>query len=222
MLLLQEAMIVCPQCNYQNPDGAKVCESCYTELPALTTCPHCGATVQQDATFCGQCGSPLNPVVSIPKAQEEEEIEIPALVPPDPLVIPELTEMESLTAEALAPSQINPPPAPKALTASLVHELTGQKTVLPTQGFRWHIGKPNDRTPPDIDVSKLPDADVVSRVHAVLSWEEGTYYLEDLGSSNGTYVNDLALVPGNRYPLTNGDRIALGKNNLVTFQFQLS
>ncbi|MEH2107094.1 hypothetical protein [Nostoc sp.] len=30
----------------------------------------------------------------------------------------------------------------------------------------FYIGKPNDQIPPDIDVSKLPDANVVSRIYA--------------------------------------------------------
>jgi len=50
------SMIVCPNCNHPNPDGAVQCEACYTPLPATTHCPSCGATVQADAAFCGQCG----------------------------------------------------------------------------------------------------------------------------------------------------------------------
>jgi len=49
-------MIVCPNCNHQNPDGAVQCEACYTPLPAMMSCPNCGASVQSDASFCGQCG----------------------------------------------------------------------------------------------------------------------------------------------------------------------
>jgi len=49
-------MIVCPNCNHENPEGATQCEACYTFLPTTSSCPNCGATVQADATFCGQCG----------------------------------------------------------------------------------------------------------------------------------------------------------------------
>ncbi|MGC1195307.1 MAG: zinc ribbon domain-containing protein, partial [Geitlerinemataceae cyanobacterium] len=52
-------MIVCPNCDHQNPDGATVCEACYTPLPTMTACPDCGASIQLDASFCGQCGSHL-------------------------------------------------------------------------------------------------------------------------------------------------------------------
>ncbi|MGL5881305.1 MAG: double zinc ribbon domain-containing protein, partial [Xenococcaceae cyanobacterium] len=49
-------MIVCPNCNHQNPEGATQCEACYAPLPTTIACPNCGASVQSDATFCGQCG----------------------------------------------------------------------------------------------------------------------------------------------------------------------
>jgi pSer/pThr/pTyr-binding forkhead associated (FHA) protein len=85
-----------------------------------------------------------------------------------------------------------------------------------------HFGKPNGQIPPDIDVSGFPDSEVVSRVHADIRIEGDTYYLEDMGSSNGTYVNHAPLQKGNRHRLRPGDRIALGKGDLVTFIFQLS
>ena len=85
-----------------------------------------------------------------------------------------------------------------------------------------HIGKPNDRVPPDIDVSGFPDSEVVSRSHADIRIEGDAYYLEDTGSSNGTYVNNTPLTKGNRHKLRPGDRISLGKGDLVSFLFQIS
>jgi ribosomal protein L40E len=67
-------MIVCPNCNHQNPDGANQCEACYTPLPATTSCPNCGATVQTDASFCGQCGFNLN--VSTPVGGGEHLLQL--------------------------------------------------------------------------------------------------------------------------------------------------
>ncbi len=85
-----------------------------------------------------------------------------------------------------------------------------------------HIGKPNDRIPPNIDVSHLPNSDVVSRVHANIRVEGGNYFLEDAGSANGTYLNHTLLAPLTRYSLKVGDRIDFGKDNKVTFLFQLA
>ena len=85
-----------------------------------------------------------------------------------------------------------------------------------------HFGKPNGQIPPDVDVSGFPDSEVVSRVHADIRIEGDVYYVEDTGSSNGTYVNHAPLQKGNRHRLRTGDRIALGKGDLVSFIFQLS
>ncbi|MDJ0704221.1 MAG: FHA domain-containing protein [Leptolyngbyaceae cyanobacterium MO_188.B28] len=84
------------------------------------------------------------------------------------------------------------------------------------------IGKPNDRVPPHIDVSGFPDSEIVSRVHANIRVEGDIYYIEDVGSSNGTYINNMPLAYGNRHRLRVGDRIALGKGDKVTFIFQSS
>jgi len=85
-----------------------------------------------------------------------------------------------------------------------------------------HIGKPNERIPPDIDVSPLPNSHFVSRVHANIRIEGHNYFLEDLGSSNGTYLNHSLLTPLIRHPLNPGDRIDVGRKNTVTFLFQLA
>lgn len=85
-----------------------------------------------------------------------------------------------------------------------------------------HIGKANDRIAPNIDVSHLPNSDVVSRVHANIRVEGGNYFLEDAGSANGTYLNHSLLAPLTRYSLKVGDRIDFGKDNKVTFLLQLA
>ena len=84
-----------------------------------------------------------------------------------------------------------------------------------------HIGKPNNQVPPDIDVSGFPDANIVSRVHANIRAEGNIYFIEDAGSSNGTYINHKPLDTGNRHRLRFGDRISLGKGDLMTFIFKI-
>ena len=53
----------------------------------------------------------------------------------------------------------------------------------------------------------------VSRQHARVSWQAGTYVLEDLGSTNGTFLNGMQIT-GQR-PLRPGDSIGLGQTILV-------
>ncbi|MFN6463230.1 MAG: FHA domain-containing protein [Nostoc sp. DedVER02] len=290
-------MIVCPNCNHPNPDGAVQCEACYTPLPATTNCPSCGATVQADAAFCGQCGYNLHsagvphvhPAVAT-TVTPNAPVEVPPLVPPDPLLEllqPDALGMNSSTnshpptsslpatevavppepafeaqpvvsgqsiptpppLEPPPPSEVPvvsgqsiptppplepPPPAAPApiptvartqlqqVIARLIHVQTDRLIELPQNLSVIHIGKPNDRIPPDIDVSGFPNSEVVSRIHADIRVEGDAHYVEDVGSSNGTYINNLPLLPGNRHRLRPGDRISLGKGDLMTFLFQLA
>jgi len=106
-------------------------------------------------------------------------------------------------------------------TVSLLHLQSNTTIPIAANLNVVHIGKPNGQIPPDIDVAGFPDSEVVSRLHADIRIEGDTYYIEDVGSSNGTYVNHTPLLKGNRHRLRSGDRIALGKGDLVTFIFQL-
>ncbi len=277
-------MIVCPNCNHPNPDGAVQCEACYTPLPTTSNCPSCGATVQADAAFCGQCGynlhataaatvaptvAPEIPFQAQPSATPDPLLE---LLQPDALGIggtpnPEPAASSSLPPTAVAtpeetsippvppPTITSPPPEPvvaapepvaaapepvtaapepiappatvartqlQQVTARLVHLQSDRQIELPQSLSVIHIGKPNDRIPPDIDVSGFTGSEIVSRIHADIRVEGDAHYIEDVGSSNGTYINNSPLSPGNRHRLRPGDRISLGKGDMVTFLFQIS
>ncbi|MGB3615671.1 MAG: FHA domain-containing protein [Elainellaceae cyanobacterium] len=183
-------MITCPNCAYQNPDDAVQCDACCGPLPAMIACSSCGALSQADASFCGRCGAPLD--------------ETPARSPRQNY--------------SLDPNQVLAEPS--AASAYLQHTTTETDIALPPQMLVIHIGKPNDRVPPDIDVSGFPHSEVVSRIHASICVEEDIYYIEDMGSSNGTYINNLPITVGSRCRLQDGDRIALGKEDKVAFLFK--
>jgi pSer/pThr/pTyr-binding forkhead associated (FHA) protein len=107
-------------------------------------------------------------------------------------------------------------------SAQLLHLQSSTVIEIPAHLTVIRIGKPNDRVIPDIDVSGFANSNVVSRIHADIRREGDTYYIEDVGSSNGTYINNTPLPIGNRHRLRPGDRISLGKGDLVTFLFQYS
>lgn len=222
-------MISCPNCNHQNPDGAVQCEACYTPLPLAIACPQCGVSVQDNATFCGQCGFNLTanvapttavPATAVPASSSSTEAPMAEEEPTGALSYPPAEAEESSVPAAAASA----PMATMIQTSSvqLLHVQTDVPLNVPSGLTVVHIGKPNDVVPPDIDVSGFPSSEVVSRVHADLRLEEGLYYIEDTGSSNGTYVNHVPLAVGNRHRLRSGDRIALGKGDKVTFIFQTS
>jgi pSer/pThr/pTyr-binding forkhead associated (FHA) protein len=68
---------------------------------------------------------------------------------------------------------------------------------------------------PDVDLDADDPEAKVSRRHARISRRDGQYAIEDLGSTNGTFVNrGRRLVPGNSQPLQDGDEIIVGKTFL--------
>lgn len=64
----------------------------------------------------------------------------------------------------------------------------------------------------------LIDHNSVSRRHAEISYANGQYVLRDLGSTNGTFVNDTPLEPGSTHILKANDRVRFGKIASFTFQ----
>ncbi|NEP15552.1 MAG: FHA domain-containing protein [Leptolyngbya sp. SIO4C1] len=262
-------MIICPNCNHQNPAAAMQCEACYTPLPEKAACPHCGATIQSDASFCGQCGAdlrthshqaadasppPESPAVPESIAAEEPseaKLSSPERVPlsvaaaatavespssaepaaqPARSAKPAASEMPAgdvpaseVSASEVSASEVFAPQTQLQRSAArLLHVQTDAILELPQQLSLVRIGKPNERIPPDLDISGFPDSEIVSRVHASIRVEGDLYYIEDVGSSNGTYINNLPLPSGNRHRLRPGDRIALGKGDKVSFIFQFA
>lgn len=68
---------------------------------------------------------------------------------------------------------------------------------------------------PDVDLDSDDPEAKVSRRHARIIYRDGQYFLEDLGSTNGTFVNrGKRLLPGTRQVLNDGDEIIVGKTFL--------
>ncbi|MCI0339246.1 MAG: FHA domain-containing protein [Acidobacteria bacterium] len=68
---------------------------------------------------------------------------------------------------------------------------------------------------PDIDLDQDDPEAKVSRRHARIQFVNNQYLIEDLGSTNGTFINrGPRLLPGNKQPLNNGDEIIVGKTFL--------
>ncbi len=72
-----------------------------------------------------------------------------------------------------------------------------------------------------LSIGRAPESDLVldskkvSRDHAVLTFRDGRWFLEDRGSFNGTYLNGNRLQPGSPLPLRHADRITVGPEELL-------
>ena len=82
---------------------------------------------------------------------------------------------------------------------------------------------------PDIEVSQFPwiigsmekncntvlKSKLVSHIHACITRDNGEYYVEDLNSTNGTYINGERLIMNSRRELNNHDEITLAAVSYV-------
>ncbi len=82
-------------------------------------------------------------------------------------------------------------------------------------GERVIVGRktddPEELHPPDIDLSPFgADEKGVSRRHLQISYKGDLIVVTDLGSKNGTWLNDQRLLPRIGKPLHDGDHLRLG------------
>lgn len=243
-----EGATQCEACYTPLPATAS-CPNCGAGVQAdATFCGQCGFSLRPSSSTHEAetvvAGASAIPATVVSQAMPNVEPEPLVSVGEAPMNLEKSSANSDVTAATSAPevpvtqpvaqvtSQSSPPVAIavggaaktqlQQQSARLVHIQSNSAVELPTNLSLIHIGKPNDLVPPDIDVSGFPDSEVVSRSHADIRVEGDAYYIEDVGSSNGTYVNNTPLAKGNRHRLRMGDRISLGKGDKVSFLFQLS
>jgi len=74
---------------------------------------------------------------------------------------------------------------------------------------------PNRGIRPEVDLSKYDPAARVSRRHAKIISQGNQFFIEDLGSANGTFINgSVRLAQGRPYVLVSGDELKLGETTL--------
>lgn len=189
----------------------------------MIRCQSCQSANLDSSRFCDECGSRLL------AARSEES---PAYVPPKPFN--SVPRPVSVTSVGVPPVRIEPEHVSHVSGSNqnrsgLAHStLTIERGDAPGTEFRLMneestIGRwdADNGVFPDVDLDAF-DADAkVSRRHARIVRKDGdVYYIEDLGSTNGTYVNrGRRLLPGNSQVLKDGDEVIVGKTFL---RFQVS
>ena len=168
-------------------------------------------------------------------ARQAETADPPAYVPPAPLPAwpdppPRPVSVTSLGTPEVPVGMVDPVPftGERAQNSGVAHAaLTIERGDVPGTEFRLvndesTIGRwdADNGIFPDVDLD-AHDADAkVSRRHARIIRNNGSYSIEDLGSTNGTYVNrGRRLLPGNSQPLADGDEVIVGKTFL---RFQIT
>lgn len=104
----------------------------------------------------------------------------------------------------------------------------GPRLVSPESGFEVELSDSGSTTlgrfdhgtgiHPDVDLKPLDHHRSTSRRHAVINLRGDRFVIRDeVGSANGTFVNDVRLKPGEEVEISNGDTLQLG---LVKLEFR--
>ncbi|WP_013321913.1 FHA domain-containing protein [Gloeothece verrucosa] len=231
------SLIVCPECGHENTEDARYCDMCGIELPlplAAESSPQTEQGESDDAeelisntseAISSEPETPEIPVVAtqeINSSYEAEAAKSVAEAEEEPSLAPPVASATVLDWDEPELSSM-PSTALEVVEAILVHEETQTQFPIPTEEKLVYLGKLNEEMPVQIDLSQLPNADIISRVHAVIHIEEKNFYLEDAGSLNGTALNGETINPGARFrkQLNTGDTITFGRNRKVDLTFQI-
>ena len=182
-------MITCERCKTENLDGSQYCEECGAPLrPNFRSNPTSAGGLKADGD--GQNGSHARPIKQ-----------------------PEFVN-GSHSGVNLASSPGSEPRPHAWLVIERGRSLGKRFSIgnVESQIGRWDA---DGGIFPDIDLDSDDPEAKVSRRHARITLREGRYFLEDLGSTNGTFVNrGKRLPPGYLQPLQDGDEIIVGKTFL--------
>ena len=186
----------------------------------MITCPNCKTSNLDTSRFCDECGMRL------------ASTEAPAYEPPAPTYTPPPTadvvqRPVSVTSIGVPPIEIDSVSAPAKNSTPDVVGVAHAMMVIergdgPGTEFRLinnesTIGRwdADNGVFPDVDLDAFDNDAKVSRRHAKIYRSNGGYFIEDLGSTNGTYVNrGRRLLPGSPQVLSDGDEVIVGKTFL--------
>jgi hypothetical protein len=138
-------------------------------------------------------------------------------VPPAALAEAQLVDGASAAPVAPAAIPIESPALAKDAKPKLV-VVRGQRpsVAYPLYEGENFIGRADDERTVDIDVEdqEPPEQIWSSRQHAMILFKDGQLVIEDLNSTNGTFVNRLRVHPGQKRPLQINDVIQIGTVHL--------
>lgn len=179
-------------------------------------CPDCGSDNIEGALFCEDCGVKLAPeTAQPPQPEQDNRISCAQCGVENPASDIFCQGCGAALAQSRSGSESPVPPMPA---------VNGPKLTIPSRGRDFPLTKevtsigrtsPADGIYPDVDLTDDDPEAFISRRHAQIVKELDTFMFEDLGSSNGSFVNEERTLTGKRYPLKGGDILKIGKTELI-------
>ena len=229
-------MIACGRCQTQNLDGSQFCDECGASLiiNATTAQRPSGDLISQtgdfrlpplevdEATMVRPDRPPPSPLVAEPLPPPLPVMPLGMETPLSAAAEPPASRRQATSAVSglLIPDlPVAPPPAPMAGNSAVAAKLVIERgraagKQFPVNGEEAYIGRwdADGGIFPDVDLDADDPEAKISRRHARIVRQSGQYYVEDLGSTNGTFINrGRRLLPGDRHALNDGDELIIGK-----------
>lgn len=157
-------------------------------------CPNCQHENAKGAQQCEECGSSLVITVPVPPSAPEKNALVKAEIKPD-------------EAPALPPN-----------TVTLLIAGQAEPVIIPIQPEIFFGRSAPGEPQPTVDLSKYNGHMLgVSRNHAKMVATASGFTLEDLGSANGTWLNENRLTQGTPRQVNGGDQIRFG--HMIAFVY---
>jgi hypothetical protein len=178
----------------------------------LLTCPMCKRVNEVGTRFCRGCGRLLiEPNLELaegeltPFYESQGDLPVVSVMPPDEPAQPTIPMNAAHARLIIRPLPPEPPEAAEGERGQSAPEPRVSEYAL--EGQNITIGRTQG-----CDI--IFDGDTLtSRRHAILRFDVNRYVLADLGSSNGTFVNDIEITTPTT--LKHGDRILIGERELL-------
>jgi hypothetical protein len=224
-------MTKCPFCHFENEEGSLFCEQCKSDLGSAVATAAPAMPVAHAEAF-----EEAHPVDTLP--QEAIPVAAPEPAPEAHPVAEAVPVVAAADIQPVVPTPVPPtasgtaPPAPAPVAEPpTAHPAGGAETFpAPPAGFPADAqprllvlrGQKRNVEYPIYDGLNFigradeepPDRIWCSRQHACISFENAQMAIEDLNSSNGTFVNRTRIYPGQKRPLTVNDIIQIGNVQL--------
>lgn len=203
-------MITCDRCQTENIEGSQYCDECGAALAGSAPPP-----VRRPVTDESAAPGP-EPLVADTGVARLASAELRPASPPAAFA----SAGPSFQTRARGREDSQPPRREPALAPHaklVIHRGRSVGKEFPMCEEESHIGRwdADGGIFPDVDLDSDDPEAKVSRRHARITRRGGAYYIEDLGSTNGTFINrGRRLLPGALQPLRDGDEIIVGKTFL--------
>jgi FHA domain len=198
----------------------------------MKQCSNCKKEAIDTSKFCDECGTRFDVAVSPGVSTEEPKEDFERAPVLDRISSPNF-KAASVTSVGIPPiverqPEMNGPgefDEDQDFTVHaklLIERGNAVSTEFPLTTDESNIGRwdADNGIFPDVDLDAYDPDSKVSRKHARIIRRDEAYFIEDLGSTNGTFVNrGRRLLPGTPQVLNEGDEIIVGKTFL---RFQIN